>query len=192
MGMYKYIKDLWKKPKESMPELWKARLIAWRKEPVTVRIERPTRLDRARSLGYKALQGFLIVRQKVTRGGRMRPKIRKARRPKTRRHKKIVAVNFQKIAEARANKKYANCEVLNSYWVAEDGNTVWYEIILVDKNHPVIKSRPYISWISEPQHTNRVERDLTSAGRKTRGLRNKGKGAEKVRPSLNAHGRRTH
>ena len=86
MGMYKYIQDLWKKPKENMPDLWKERLIAWRREPVTVKIERPTRLDRARSLGYKALQGIIVVRQKLTRGGRQRPKIRKARRPKTRRH----------------------------------------------------------------------------------------------------------
>ena len=115
-----------------MPELWKQRLVQWRREPVTLRIERPTRLDKARSLGYKSLQGFVLVRQKVSRGGRMRPKIRKARRPKARRHKKIVAMNYQRIAEERANKNYVNLEVLNSYWVAEDGNNIWYEIIMVD------------------------------------------------------------
>ena len=190
MGMYKYIQALWKKPKENMPELWKARLIQWRKEPVTIKIERPTRLDKARSLGYKALQGFILVRQRVTRGGRMRPHINKARRSKNKRQKKVVSKSYQRIAEERANKKYPNCEVLNSYWVSEDGNRVWYEIILVDKLHPVIKSRKETKWMASPAHRNRVERGITSAGRKTRGLRNKGKGAEKVRPSLRAHGRR--
>ena len=102
MGLYKYIKQLWKKPKQSMPDLWKERLIAWRREPATVRIEKPTRLDKARELGYKAINGFVIVRQRVARGGRRRPQIRKARRPKARRHKKIVAVNYKTIAEQRA------------------------------------------------------------------------------------------
>lgn len=175
-----------------MPELWKERLVRWRKEPVTVRIEKPTRLDRARSLGYKAIQGFVIVRQRVNRGGRKRPHINKARRSKNKRQKKIVAKNYQRIAEERANKKFQNLEVLNSYWVAEDGNNFWYEIILVDKNHPVIKSRKDTKWTSKPAHRNRVERGLTSAGRKSRGLRNKGKGAEKARPSLRANTRRAH
>ena len=175
-----------------MPELWKQRLVTWRREPVTVRIERPTRLDKARSLGYKSLQGFVLVRQRVNRGGRMRPKMRKGRRPKTQRRKKIVAKSHQTIAEERSNKKYPNCEVLNSYWVAEDGKYKWYEIILIDPEHPVIKSRKNLKWINEPQHRGRVYRGLTSSGRKSRGLRNKGKGAEKVRPSLRAKGRKAH
>jgi large subunit ribosomal protein L15e len=192
MGLYKYIQALWKKPKENMPELWKSRVIAWRREDSTVRLERPTRLDRARALGYKALQGILIVRQRVERGGRQRPQIRKGRRSKARRRTKIVGVNYQRVAEQRANKQYLNCEVLNSYWVAEDGKYVWYEVILVDKNHPVIKSRKEYAWLAEPQHRRRVERGLTAAGRDSRGLLNKGKGTEKIRPSLRANGRRAH
>ena len=93
MGIYKYIKQLWKNPKKNNPELWKKRLIQWRREPVTIRIDKPTRLDKARELGYKAIKGFVIVRQRVNKGGRMRPKIRKARRPKAMRRKKIVAKN---------------------------------------------------------------------------------------------------
>ena len=61
MGLYKYIKEIWKKPKKNMPDLWRERLIKWRREPVTVRIEKPTRLDKARSLGYKAIKGFVII-----------------------------------------------------------------------------------------------------------------------------------
>lgn len=190
MGIYKYIKELWKKPKENMPELWKSRLIEWRREPVSVRLERPTRLDRARNLGYKSIQGVFVVRQRVTRGGRQRPQIRKGRRSKARRRMKIVAMNYQRVAEQRTNKLYVNCEVLNSYWVGEDGNYIWYEVIMVDKNHPEVLSRKEFAWISEPQHRNRVERGLTGAGKRSRGLLNKGKGAEKMRPSHRANGRR--
>ena len=192
MGLYKYVKELWKNPKQNMPELWKSRLVQWRKEPVTIRIQKPTRIDKARSLGYKALQGFVIARQRVSRGGRMRAQIKKGRKPKNTRRKKVLAKNYQRIAEERANKKFPNCEVLNSYWVAEDGLYRWYEIIMVDPEHPVIKSRKDLSWISERKHRNRVQRGKTSAGRKSRGLRNKGKGAEKIRPSLRANKRRSH
>lgn len=188
MAVYKYIRNLWKKPKESMKELSKERLIAWRREGTTVRLERPTRLDRARSLGYKAKQGYLIVRQRVSKGGRMRANTMGGRRPKHNRRKKIVGLSYQTIAEQRAAKKYTNCEVLNSYWVAQDGKSYWYEVILVDNSHPVIKKDKNIQWITN--HKNRVTRGKTSSARKTRGLRNKGKGAEKVRPSQRANKRR--
>jgi len=191
MGFYKYIRETWKQPKQNLGSLWKERLIQWRREPVTIRIERPTRLDRARSLGYKAKQGFVIVRQRVSRGGRQRPKIRKGRRSKHSRRRKIVGKSYQWIAEERSSKKYVNCEVLNSYYVAEDGKFYWYEIILVDKAHPQILADKNLRWIAEKQHTRRVFRGLTAAGRRSRGLlTNKGMGAEKLRPSLRANQRR--
>lgn len=183
MGMYKHIRNLWKKPKKNMPDLWRERLIKWRRENSTVRIEKPTRLDRARSLGYKAKQGILVVRQRVRRGGHRRPMIKRGRRPKHYRQLLVLDKNYQQVAEERANRKYPNCEVLNSYWVAEDAIYYWYEVILIDKAHPVIRADKNLNWISEKQHTRRVYRGLTSAGRKARGLRNKGKGAEKIRPS---------
>ena len=188
MGMYKYIRNAWKQPKENLGSIWKERLILWRKEPVTVRIERPTRLDRARSLGYKAKQGFVIVRQRVIRGGRQRPQIRKGRRSKHYRRRKIVGLSYQSVAEQRAAKKYVNCEVLNSYYVGEDGIYFWYEVILIDKAHPQILADPRINWIFKSKHKGRVFRGLTSAAKKSRGLRNnKGKGAEKLRPSRTAN-----
>ncbi|NQV09194.1 50S ribosomal protein L15e [Candidatus Woesearchaeota archaeon] len=187
MALYKHIRELWKKPKQNLKELWRERLIEWRREPVTVRIERPTRLDRARSLGYKAKQGIIIVRQRVIRGGRQRARITKGRRPKHYRRKEIIGKSYQWIAEERANKKYPNCEVLNSYWVAEDGKFRWFEIILVDKDHPAILKDKNYRWLSEFQHTRRVYRGLTAAGKRSRGtLTHKGKGAEKLRPSLRA------
>jgi len=93
------------------------------------------------------------------------------------------AKSLKLIAEERAARKYPNLEVLNSYWVGEDGRSKWFETILVDPNHPVIKSDNTINWICEKQHTNRALRSLTSAGKKVRGLRQKGHGAEKSRPS---------
>lgn len=190
MAIYKYIREAWKKPKKNIPEEYKSRLIEWRQEPTTVRILRPTRLDRARSLGYKAKQGFVLVRQKVTRGVHKRPDIKGGRRPKTQRQKMVLDQSYKTIAEQRAAKKFPNCEVLNSYWVAEDGKNYWFEIILVDKSHPAIKKNKQLKWITKGANRNRVSRGLTSGQKKSRGLRNKGKGAEKMRPSKSASYRR--
>ena len=164
--MYKYVRDLWKQPKKNMPELWRSRLIEWRKGDSTVRLERPTRIDRARSLGYKAKPGFIIVRQRVIRGGHKRPMPKKGRRSKRFHNIKNLDLSYQTIAERRADKRYPNCEVLNSYYVAEDGRYLWYEVILVDRAHPVIKKDKNISWISNQK--GRVHRGLTSSAKKSR------------------------
>ena len=85
MGMYKQIQEIWKKPKANIKALQKERLIAWRREPAVLRILRPTRLDRARSLGYRAKKGITVARIRVKRGGRMREQMKKGRRSKTQR-----------------------------------------------------------------------------------------------------------
>jgi large subunit ribosomal protein L15e len=187
MSFYKHMRELWKQPKEELSEVIRQRLVSWRREPATFRIDYPTRLDRARSLGYKAKPGIFMVRQRVQRGGRMRPKPSGGRRPKRYTRRKNVDMTFQMVAEQRANKSYNNCEVLNSYWVAEDGEYIWYEVILVDRNHPAIKADKNLCWITTPANKCRVLRGLTSAAKRTRGLYNKGKGAEKIRPSLRAN-----
>lgn len=154
---------------KNLGQLYKDRLIEWRKQDSTVKIERPTRLDRARSLGYKAKQGFIIIRQRVKRGGHRRSHIhRKGRRSKHYHLKMTLIKNYQEISEQRAAGKYPNCEVLNSYWVAKDPIYYWYEIILVDKSHPVILADKRISWIANPQHKRRVFRGLTSSSKKSR------------------------
>ena len=190
MGFYKYVRDVWKKPRENLKELWQQRIIQWKKEPVTLRIDHPTRIDRARSLGYKAKPGFIVVRQRVDRGGRQRPQIRSGRRPKRMSRRKNLRISYQTVAERRASSKFLNLEVLNSYYVGEDGQHYWYEVILVDKAHPSILADKRINWIAEKQHTRRAFRGLTSAARKSRGLLIKGKGAEKIRPSRRANLRR--
>ena len=94
-----------------------------------------------------------------------------------------LAKSLQRISEERAQKHYPNLEVLNSYWVGEDGKQKFFEVILVDPHHPVILADPKIAWIALPAQRGRVFRGLTSAGAKGRGLRRKGKGAERMRPS---------
>jgi large subunit ribosomal protein L15e len=96
------------------------------------------------------------------------------------------AKSLRLIAEERASKRFPNLEVLNSYWVGEDGRAKWFEIIMVDPDHPVIKTDKDINWICQGQHHGRVFRGLTSAGKKVRSLRRKGRGAEKFRPSKKA------
>ena len=172
MGAYKYISKLWNKPKTSLGAIYKDKLIEWRKEGSTVRMERPTRLDRARALGYKAKPGFLVVRQRVLRGGHKRPMKNVRGRRSKRFYKKVaLAKNYQQIAEERTSKKYPNCEVLNSYWVGKDKLHYWYEVVLVDRSHPSVLSDKNVSWVAQPQHRGRAFRGLTSAGRKGRGLR---------------------
>ena len=190
---YKYVAKAWKRPETSfVKELMWQRVMEWRRQPTITRVERPTRLDRARKLGYKAKQGFVIARVRVRRGGlkRTRPKAgRRQRRMGVTKYK--LAKSSRLVAEERAARRFPNLEVLNSYWTWEDGRYKWFEIIMVDPSHPAIKSDRDVGWICEDPHRGRVFRGLTSAGKEVRGLRHKGIGAEKVRPSRTAvHKRR--
>ena len=188
-SFYKYIGEAWKRPRESyVGKLRLERLQKWRREKTVTRIERPTRLDRARSLGYKAKQGIIVVRVRVRRGGRRKSRYVRGRRTKRMgMHKITPGKSIQRIAEERASRKYPNMEVLNSYWVGEDGKHKWYEVILVDPHHPSIISDKNLNWICDPVHRGRAERGKTSAGRRGRGLHKRGKGTEKIRPSISAN-----
>jgi len=97
--------------------------------------------------------------------------------------KRTAKKSKQRIAEERCARKFSNLEVLNSYPVLSDGRRHWFEIIMVDPHHPIIKSDKKISWIMSNKHRGRTYRGKTSAGRKGRGLRNRGTGAEHIRPS---------
>ncbi|MBI1973149.1 50S ribosomal protein L15e [Candidatus Woesearchaeota archaeon] len=182
MGLYQHLRQTWQ---TLDPQIMRERLIKWRREPAILRIDYPTRLDRARSLGYKAKQGFVLVRVRLPRGGRQREKFRAGRKSRSYGRRKIVNLSYQTVAEQRANKRYVNCEVLNSYYVAQDGMYDWYEIILIDRAHQQILAHPVLRNIAAQR--GRVYRGLTSSGKKSRGLLRKGKGAEKIRPSLRAH-----
>ena len=185
-SVYAQIGKAWHKPSEDKGELDWRRKIEWRKGGSFVRVERPLRLDRARALGYRAKQGYVVVRARVRRGSLRKKRWNKGRKPRSMGVNKITAAKgIQRIAEERTASHYPNCEVLASYWVGDDGRHFYYEVILVDTAHPGIASDPKINWILEPQHRNRVTRGLTPAGKRGRGMGKKGKGSEHSRPSQN-------
>lgn len=190
MGVAKHMQATWNRPKAGIPaKARRERMAGWRREGVFQRIHRPTRIDAARRVGYKAKQGIVMVRTRVRRGGLRKSKIHMKRKPSNAGIKKItMAKSIQRIAEERVSRRYPNLEVLNSYWVGEDGKNKFYEVIMIDPHHPAIKADKQLGWISSgSSHSGRAFRGKTSAGKKGRGLFNKGKGAEKLRPSLKAH-----
>ena len=147
--MYKQLNEIWKTREQSgLKDELKARSIKWRRGPTIVKIEKPTRLNRARSLGYKAKQGFIVIRTRIRHGGRTRVRAAGGRRQKrTGLVHYTTKQSLKEIASKRVDKKYPNMTLLNSYWIWSDGKYQWYEVILVDTNHPVIKKDPKMSWL---------------------------------------------
>jgi large subunit ribosomal protein L15e len=137
--MHQYMAEAWARMWKTNSEELKKRAIIWRKEPTIHRIKRPSRLDRARRLGYKAKQGIIVIRTKVGRGGMRKQRPVSGRRPK---HLGVTRIkqaeSMRLVAERRVNEKYPNLEVLGSYFLYKDGKNIWYEIILADTSHPSI------------------------------------------------------
>lgn len=184
-GLYQHIRKAWKKPDS---KTLRERMVTWRKSGSFTKVDRPLRLDRARALGYKAKKGFIVIRVKLKRGGHKRARPNKGRRSKRLHTRKNLRMNYKLIAEQRVAKKFTNLEVLNSYNIGKDGKHYFYEVILVDPEKPEIKSDKNVSWVSKPGNRGRVFRGLTSAGKKSRGLRKKSR-EMKTRPSLRSRKR---
>ena len=170
--MYKNIAMAWRNMDQSPEkELMKQRTLEWRGQYAIVTVEKPLRLDRAHELGYKAKQGFVVTRVRVRRGGMRKVNPAGGRRQKRSGINRFVpSKSMQLIAEERAGKKFQNLEVLNSYWVGEDGQHKWFEVILVDPSHPSIKNDDDINWVCDDTKKGRANRGLTSSGKKMRGL----------------------
>lgn len=185
-GMYNYIGKAWRNPERLTVQ---TRLIAWRAGQSLVKVEKPLRLDKARMLGYKAKKGFVVIRVRLKRGGRQRPRHTHGRKSRKQHVRKILKMSYRWIAEIRAARRYLNLEVLNSYPIGKDGKYYFYEVIMVDPSKPEIKSDKNINWILSRKNRRRAERGLTSAAKKSRGLTSKSH-FMKVRPSLRAWNRR--
>ena len=126
---------LWK---ENSPEL-RSRVILWRKQDAVTRIEKPSRILRARRLGYKAKQGIIVVRMRVGTGGMRRKRPTGGRRPKHLGVTRIkAAVNMKQVADRRVLERYPNMKLLGSYFIYKDGMHYWFEVILADPSHPRI------------------------------------------------------
>ena len=85
--------------------------------------------------------------------------------------RKNLTMNYQEIAEQRVARKYRNLEVLNSYKIGKDGMNYFFEVICIDTKRPEIKNDKTINWIYNSKNKKRAMRGLTSAGKKSRGLR---------------------
>ena len=105
------------------------------------------------------------------RGGRRRPVQNVGRRSKRKTNRLVLKMSYQVVAEQRAASKYPNMEVLNSYWVGKDGQYYYYEVIMVDPHHPQILADRKLKWTASGKNKGRAFRGLTSAGKKSRGLR---------------------
>ena len=126
---------LWK---DNSPEI-RDRVIGWRKQDAVTRIAKPSRIQRARRLGYKAKQGIVVVRMRVGTGGMRKQRPRGGRRPKHLGVTRIKAdVSMKQVAERRVLERYPNMKLFGSYFVYKDGMHYWFEVILADKAHPRI------------------------------------------------------
>ena len=194
MGAFKYLEELWKRKQSSvMRFLLRMRTWEFRQLPAIHRCTRPSRPDKARRLGYRRKQGYVIYRVRVRRGGRKK-RVAKGIVYGKPVHQGITELkantNLRSLAEQRVGKRVGGLSLLNSYWVGEDGTYKYYECIMVDTAHNAIRNDPRINWLCNPQHKNRQDRGLTSAGRKHRGLRIKGHRGHKQRPSVRGNWKR--
>ena len=138
--MYKEIGETWQKVFKDKYGDIRTRAIALRRGPTMERVERPSRLDKARMLGYKAKQGVVVVRIRVKAGGMRRQRPTSGRRPK---HLGVLRIKsdepVQKVAERRVKERHPNLELLGSYLLWVDGKHRWFECILVDPLEPGVK-----------------------------------------------------
>lgn len=112
MGAYRYVQELYRK-KQSDVLRYLLRIRCWQYRQLTRlhRAPRPSRPDKARRLGYRAKQGFLIYRISVRRGGRKRPVHKGCTygKPKSHGVNELKPYrNLQSVAEVRLNKKKPN------------------------------------------------------------------------------------
>ncbi|KAJ5308784.1 hypothetical protein N7508_004163 [Penicillium antarcticum] len=177
MGALKYVEEIQKK-KQSDVIRFLLRVRCWELRQLNAihRASRPSRPDKARRLGYKAKQGYVIYRARVRRGGRKRPVPKGATYGKPTNHG-VNQLKYQRAlkstAEERVGRRAANLRVLNSYWINQDSTYKYFEVICVDPQHKAIRRDARINWICAPVHKHRESRGLTATGKKSRGI-NKG------------------
>eukprot|EP00834_Sanchytrium_tribonematis_P008052 NODE_843_length_3569_cov_0.535447.p3 type:complete len:204 gc:universal NODE_843_length_3569_cov_0.535447:1633-2244(+) len=173
MGAYRYLEELSNKKQSDVARfLNRIRTWEYRQLPVVHKCK-PSRVDKAHRMGYKAKQGIVTYRIRVRRGGRKKPV-----------HKGIVygkpgsqgvtqlknQKSHQCIAEGRIGKRCGNMRVLNSYWAGQDATYKFFEVILVDPQHAAIRADPHYQWICSNKMKHRESRGLTSATKKSRGI----------------------
>ena len=131
--------QVWLKMLKENPMELRQRAVIWRNQNAITRVEKPSRIARARRLGYKAKQGIIVVRMRVGTGGMRKQRPRGGRRPKHLGVTKIKAdVSMKQVAERRVLERYPNMKLLGSYFLYKDGMHYWFEVVLADPSHPRI------------------------------------------------------
>ena len=131
--------QVWLKMLKENPMELRQKAVIWRNQNAVTRVEKPSRIARARRLGYKAKQGIIVVRMRVGTGGMRKQRPRGGRRPKHLGVTKIKAdVSMKQVAERRVLQRYPNMKLLGSYFLYKDGMHYWFEVILADPSHPRI------------------------------------------------------
>ena len=129
----------WLKMWKDNSQVLRERAVLWRKQNAITRLDKPSRIQKARRLGYKAIQGIVVIRMRVGTGGMRKQRPRGGRRPKHLGVTRIKAdVNMKKVAERRVLERYPNMKLLGSYFLYKDGFHYWFEVILADSAHPRI------------------------------------------------------
>ncbi len=168
LGAYKNIRQTVREEFKARGETYKNHIIEWNALPTVTRIQRPTNLYKAKTLGYKAKDGVVLARVRIKKGRRKRARPDGGRKPAKSGSFFSRGKSLRAIAEEKAARKFLNCEVLNSYYAGETGDRRYYEIILLDRNSPRINSDKFFSKIIRQK--GRAQRGLSIAGRKYRGL----------------------
>ena len=131
--------QVWLKMLKENPMELRQRAVVWRNQNAVTRVEKPSRIARARRLGYKAKQGIIVIRMRVGTGGMRKQRPRGGRRPKHLGVTKIKAdVSMKQVAERRVLERYPNMKLLGSYFLYKDGMHYWFEVVLADPSHPRI------------------------------------------------------
>ena len=129
----------WLKMWKENSTILRDKAVLMRKQNAIIRLEKPSRIQKARRLGYKAKQGIIVIRMRVGTGGMRKKRPRSGRRPKHLGVTRIKAdVTMQQVAERRVLQKYPNMTLLGSYYLYKDGFHYWFEVILADPAHPRI------------------------------------------------------
>ena len=131
--------QVWLKMLKENPMELRQKAVIWRNQNAVTRVEKPSRIARARRLGYKAKQGIIVIRMRVGTGGMRKQRPRGGRRPKHLGVTKIKAdVSMKQVAERRVLERYPNMKLLGSYFLYKDGMHYWFEVVLADPSHPRI------------------------------------------------------
>lgn len=130
--MYKYVRKSFLATFKERPQALREKIAKWRRTPVVVRVERPSNPLRARSLGYKAKRGYVVARVRIAKGKRRRKRPDLGRKPGKNRKTEPPGRSLQTLAENRAARRFPNLTPINTYFVAEDGQHKFFEVILKD------------------------------------------------------------